>query len=127
MDTRAEQDRLNGKTILITGASSGIGRSTAYEFARVSRSGLRMILTARRLSLLHDIEKQITTDFGSRVTIISAQLDICNASDVKHFVSTLPEDFQNIDVLINNAYVSRMSQRREPSKSELKSCDAAGW
>lgn len=50
---------LHGKTVLTTGASSGIGRSCAFEFARTCPHSLNLILTARRVDRLHSIAAQI--------------------------------------------------------------------
>ncbi len=70
--------RLEGKTIVITGASSGIGRSCAFEFARTSPKNLRLILTARRLETLQDVAGQITHEVGDGVKILPVKLDISN-------------------------------------------------
>lgn len=100
------KDRLSGKTILITGASSGIGASTAIEFAQTSPENLRLVLAARRVDRLTELNAKITTSFpGVKVHI--AQLDVSKPNEIKKFVGTLPEEFQDIDVLVNNAYVSQ--------------------
>ena len=59
MASSAMSKRLEGKTIVIPGASSGIGRSTAIEFARTSPNNLRLILTARRIDTLKQIAEEI--------------------------------------------------------------------
>lgn len=95
--------RLQGKTILITGASSGIGRSTAFEFARTSPTDLKLILTARRIDSLKQIAADIAKEVGSGVKVLPVQLDVSNADQVRQFVASLPAEFQEIDVLLNNA------------------------
>lgn len=95
--------RLQGKTVLITGASSGIGKSTALEFARTCPQDLKLILTARRLDNLKQLAEDIKKEFGSGVQVLPIQLDISKSSEVHGFVSKLPTDFQQIDVLVNNA------------------------
>lgn len=95
--------RLNGKTILITGASSGIGRSTAFEFARASPQNLKLILTARRIDNLNQIAVDITEEVGKGVKVLPVQLDVSNAAEVRSFVKKLPADFKEVDVLVNNA------------------------
>jgi 3-hydroxy acid dehydrogenase / malonic semialdehyde reductase len=98
--------RLHGHTILITGASSGIGRSTALEFARTSPSSLRLILTARRLPALHQLAAEIKHEVGNGVKIHVAELDMTDFRAIDRFVENLPEEFRGVDCLVNNAYVS---------------------
>lgn len=95
--------RLNGKTILITGASSGIGKSTAFEFARTSPQNLKLILTARRIESLNQIAADIVKEVGAGVQVLPVQLDISNAEEVRTFVAKLPAEFKEVDVLVNNA------------------------
>lgn len=95
--------RLDGKTILITGASSGIGRSTAFEFARTSPRNLKLILTARRIDSLNQIAAEIVQEVGAGVKVLPVQLDVSNAEDVRALLSKLPAEFKDIDVLVNNA------------------------
>lgn len=99
----AASRRLQGKTVLITGASSGIGRSTAFEFARTSPNDLKLILTARRIDRLESIATDIIKDVGNGVKVLPVQLDIGNANEVRSFLSGLPEEFKEVDVLVNNA------------------------
>jgi hypothetical protein len=95
--------RLSGKTVLITGASSGIGCSIAFEFARTAPD-MRLILAARRTEKLEQISKDIQKEVGSDVRIHAAQLDVSKPDEVKNFVQNLPAEFQDIDILVNNAY-----------------------
>jgi 3-hydroxy acid dehydrogenase/malonic semialdehyde reductase len=96
---------LSGKTILITGASSGIGRSTAFEFARTSSQSLKLILTARRIDRLHEISAAITHEVGDGVKICVKQLDVSKLEEIITLVESLPEEFRDVDILVNNAYV----------------------
>jgi 3-hydroxy acid dehydrogenase/malonic semialdehyde reductase len=104
--TSAMAKRLEGKTIVITGASSGIGRSTAFEFARIAPSNLKLILAARRLEALEGIKADIEKEVGTRVKILPVKLDVANAEEVRGFVGSLPKEYQDINVLVNNACVS---------------------
>jgi 3-hydroxy acid dehydrogenase/malonic semialdehyde reductase len=99
----AAAKRLEGKTIVITGASSGIGRSTAFEFARTSPKNLKLVLTARRIDALKQIAQDIVKEVGDGVKVLPVQLDVSNPDQVRSFVSNLPAEFQEIDVLVNNA------------------------
>jgi 3-hydroxy acid dehydrogenase / malonic semialdehyde reductase len=103
MTSSAMSKRLEGKTIVITGASSGIGKSTAIEFARTSPKNLKLVLTARRIDKLKEIAEQIKQEVGDGVKVLPVKLDISNPEEVRGFVGGLPEEFKDIDVLVNNA------------------------
>jgi 3-hydroxy acid dehydrogenase/malonic semialdehyde reductase len=100
----AMASRLKGKTIVITGASSGIGKSTAIEFARTQPDDLKLILTARREDTLREVAKEIE-GFAKGVKVLPVKLDVSKPEEVQNFVGSLPEEFKDIDVLVNNAYV----------------------
>ena len=88
---------MSEKTVLITGASAGFGEACARIFAA---EGARLILTARRserLAALRDELKEIAA--GVHVV----QLDVRDRAAVEGLVESLPEDFREIDVLVNNA------------------------
>ena len=95
--------RLEGKTVVITGASSGIGKSTALEFARTSPKNIKLILAARRLDTVKQLAEEIKKEVGDGVKVHPVKLDVSKADEVRSFVSNLPKDFQEIDVLVNNA------------------------
>ncbi|KXJ95230.1 NADP-dependent L-serine/L-allo-threonine dehydrogenase ydfG [Microdochium bolleyi] len=103
MSTTAMGKRLEGKTVVVTGASSGIGRSTAFEFARTSPKNLKLVLTARRKDVLEQIAKDINAEVGDGVKVLPVQLDVSKPDEVRGFVAGLPEEFREIDVLVNNA------------------------
>lgn len=95
--------RLEGKTVLVTGASSGIGRSCVQEFARTSPTNLKLILTARRMDKLKKIAADINKEVGDGVKVLPVELDISKPDQVRSFVDKLPAEFKDIDVLVNNA------------------------
>jgi 3-hydroxy acid dehydrogenase/malonic semialdehyde reductase len=99
--------RLEGKTVLITGASSGIGKSTAQEFARTAPKNLKLILTARRIDSLKQLAADINKEVGSGVQVLPVQLDVSKPNEVAQLVQNLPKEFQQIDVLVNNAGLVR--------------------
>lgn len=104
MATAAAAKRLEGKTVVITGASSGIGRSTAFEFARAApRHGLRLILAARRTEALAKIAADIAAEVGDGVAVLPVRLDVADPAQVRGFVAALPEPWRDIHVLVNNA------------------------
>lgn len=94
--------KLKGKKVLITGASSGIGKSCATIFAR---EGASLLLAARRFERLLEMESKLQELGASEVK--SYQLDVRNYDDVKHFFESLPLEWQSLDILINNAGLSR--------------------
>jgi 3-hydroxy acid dehydrogenase/malonic semialdehyde reductase len=93
---------LNGKVVLITGASSGIGRATAFAFAGM---GARLLLCARRLDLLMELEAALMEAGAAAVLLF--QLDVREWGSVEDAVAALPSDWANIEVLVNNAGLSR--------------------
>ncbi|MCJ1312250.1 hypothetical protein MMC25_005924 [Agyrium rufum] len=103
MAASAMGKRLEGKTIVITGASSGIGRSTAFEFARTSPKNLKLVLTARRIDTLKQVAADIQKEVGQGVQILPVQLDVSDPDAVRGFVGSLPEEFRDINCLVNNA------------------------
>ena len=89
---------LSDKVVLITGASSGIGKAAAYKFAEM---GAKLILCARRKDRL----EQIASDIKTETHLI--ELDVQNRIDVEKAISSLPDNLQNIDILLNNAGLGR--------------------
>lgn len=82
------------KTILVSGATSGLGAAFSRRFIR---DGHRVIATGRRQPLLADL----AAEFGEQ--ICARQLDVTDLDCVDSFLSTLPEEWRKIDVLVNNA------------------------
>jgi len=85
------------KVIIITGASSGIGRATALA---LGRRGAKLMLVARRAPLLASLESQVKQDGG---TATSMALDLRDRAHVEQMIVDTRERFGRIDVLINNA------------------------
>lgn len=84
------------QTALITGATSGIGRATAHEFAK---NGINLILCGRRQERLETIQKAL----GRHTNVHILNFDVRDKVAVFNAIKSLPEDFQQIDILINNA------------------------
>jgi NADP-dependent 3-hydroxy acid dehydrogenase YdfG/Flp pilus assembly protein TadD len=88
----------NGKTVLVTGATSGIGKATAEVFAQ---NGFRLIITGRRSERLENIKNELQEAF--EVDIHELNFDVRDIKEVENAINNLPEDWKNIDILINNA------------------------
>lgn len=84
------------KIALITGASSGIGYATAIALAE---KGFDLIITGRREGKLTELEKNI----AGKVKIFKMLFDVSVSSEVKSAFEKLPEEWKQIDVLVNNA------------------------
>lgn len=93
---------LKNRIVLITGASSGIGKATAHAFAA---EGARLLIAARREDRLRAEVDALKAAGAADVHTIA--LDVTQRSSVEAFLATLPADWQKIDVLINNAGLSR--------------------
>jgi 3-hydroxy acid dehydrogenase / malonic semialdehyde reductase len=90
------------KIVFITGASSGIGRACAETFAR---EGARLILSARRMDRLEALAIELKKSYGTEA--LTFQLDVRSQPAVEKVVQSLPAEWQDIEVLVNNAGLSR--------------------
>lgn len=90
------------KTALITGATSGIGEACAHLFAQ---QGYRLILVARREDRLSDVAKHFGDKYAIEIKTLVA--DVRDKVKLSEVLETLPEVWKNIDVLINNAGLSK--------------------
>lgn len=86
------------KTILITGATAGFGRAIAVKFAG---HGYRCIITGRRKDLLTELEHELRETFNTEV--VALQFDIRSMAEVEKAIRSLPDEWKEIDVLVNNA------------------------
>lgn len=75
----------------------------ALEFARTSPKSLKLVLAARRLDSLKTLAEDIKNEVGSGVQVLPLKLDVSKPDDVRAFVGSLPAEFKEIDVLVNNA------------------------
>ena len=92
---------MNPLTVFITGASSGIGAATALAFAR---HGHRVVMCARRMDRLERLAGDLRVD---GLDVHAVELDVRDAAAVERAVASLPAQFADIDVLVNNAGLSR--------------------
>jgi NADP-dependent 3-hydroxy acid dehydrogenase YdfG len=86
------------KTILITGATSGFGEASANLFAN---NNWNIIITGRRKDRLEKLESDLKSTYN--IDVLALHFDVRNADEVKSAVSSLKDEWKNIDVLLNNA------------------------
>ncbi|NUN10454.1 MAG: SDR family NAD(P)-dependent oxidoreductase [Ignavibacteriaceae bacterium] len=106
-------EQIKGKIVLITGATSGIGLSCAKVFAR---EGARLILTARRIDILKSIAVELKKEFGTEA--VTLQMDVRDYNSVKSAVASLDSSLKPVDILINNAGMTRGLDKIHEGKVE---------
>jgi NADP-dependent 3-hydroxy acid dehydrogenase YdfG len=93
---------LKGAVVFVTGASAGIGEACAFAFAS---EGARVLLAARRLERLEAMRAKLTKAGAAAVHTI--KLDVRDNAAVEAAITNLPSEWRAIDVLVNNAGLSR--------------------
>lgn len=84
------------KTAFITGATSGIGKATAELFAK---NNIRLILCGRRAERLQELQQELS----KQTEVTTLQFDVSKRNDVEKAIKSIPDNFKQIDILINNA------------------------
>jgi len=105
--------RLQDKTAIITGASSGIGEATAVALAR---EGARLVLAARRLDRLEQLKSRLEREFGAKVLALAC--DVTKRADVERVAEEARNAFGRVDILINNAGVMLLSYLKNDKVDE---------
>jgi 3-hydroxy acid dehydrogenase/malonic semialdehyde reductase len=93
---------LKGKTVFISGASSGIGKACAIAFAEKEAN---LILCARSINKLNELAAELKEKY--KIESLTLKLDVQKREDVEDAISGLPEKWKKIDILINNAGLAR--------------------
>lgn len=104
---------LKGKIVFITGATSGIGKASAYKYAEL---GASLILAARRTDRLKNISQDLKSAFNIRVNEI--EMDVRNYEEVMKKISGFTEEWKNIDILVNNAGLARGLSKIQDGSAE---------
>lgn len=94
----SEVSNQSDKIVMITGATSGIGRATAEVFAR---NGYRLVITGRRVERLEQLEIHFKESYNTAVQTLP--FDVRDITSVKNAIEQLDDEWQQVDILINNA------------------------
>lgn len=107
--------KLKNKTILITGASRGIGYQTAYE---VAKEGANVIINYNNsIKQAKELEQQLKKEFGTKTLLVKA--DIKNEQEIIEMVNESINHFKKIDVLINNAGMCKDTTFEDKTKENF--------
>jgi 3-hydroxy acid dehydrogenase / malonic semialdehyde reductase len=105
--------KLTGKIVFITGASAGIGAATALKFAE---EGVRLLLAARRVEKLAEMAEEAMK--RGALGVYTFALDVRDNDAVERAVAALPAEWRDIEVLVNNAGLSRGLEKLYQGKIE---------
>ena len=103
----------SGKTVIITGASSGIGKACALEFAK---HGANIVMAARNQDTLQSVVAQVSS-LSKAIAVVA---DVSKEEDCRNLIETAVKNFSTVDVLINNAGISMRALFAEADINVLK-------
>ena len=95
---------IKGIVVIVTGASSGIGKATARQFGR---EGAKVVLAARRFDRLEELAREILA-FGTGAEALVVPADLTSLEDIQMLIDRTLKRFGRIDVLVNNAGIGRL-------------------
>ncbi|MBV9176924.1 MAG: SDR family NAD(P)-dependent oxidoreductase [Nitrososphaeraceae archaeon] len=113
----SNKKKFQGKIVLITGSSSGIGRQAAIDFAE--NGAQTIILASRSKSKLEELERRIGSDFSSEVLVYP--IDVSKEADVIRMGREILDRFKYIDILVNNAGFGIYNKVQDQQIEEIKS------
>lgn len=93
---------LREKLILITGASSGIGKACAIEFAKL---GANLLLAARRIERLNKLSIELEKTYNIKTKCV--KLDVRDLDEVRKIYDNIDQEWKKVDIIINNAGLAR--------------------
>ncbi|XP_060709154.1 retinol dehydrogenase 13 isoform X1 [Hemiscyllium ocellatum] len=108
--------RLDGKTVIITGANVGIGKETAKDLAK---RGARVILACRDLEKAGQAAKEIRKESGNGNVVVQ-KLDLASLQSVRSFANKITETETRLDILINNAGIMRCPKWKTEDGFEMQ-------
>lgn len=109
-----DRGRFFGKTVVVTGASSGIGKYVAIEFAK---QDAEVVIAARNAEKLNEVKKIILKNNGDVIDVIA---DVSVKEDCKKIIDKAVEQYGKIDILINNAGISMRAKFEELDVSVIE-------
>uniref|UniRef100_A0A8C6ST54 Zgc:112332 n=1 Tax=Neogobius melanostomus TaxID=47308 RepID=A0A8C6ST54_9GOBI len=95
----SSEERLEGKTVIITGANTGIGKETARDLAR---RGARIVMACRDLERAEEAKQDIFEDTGNENLVIR-KLDLSDTKSIRAFAELINKEEKQVNILINNA------------------------
>lgn len=109
--------KMEGKTVIVTGGNSGIGKETAKELARRKA---RVILACRNLGKAEQAAREIHEETGQRVVV--KHLDLASYKSVRNFVADIVKTEDRLDVLINNAGMINSGEKIQLTEDACELC-----
>ncbi len=106
--------KVKGTTVVITGATSGIGRATALEF---TRAGAQVVIAGRRVERLKELAAEIEKQGGK---VLAVRTDVAEQTQVEALIAQTLERFGRIDTLVNNAGVALAAKFDEQSLADFR-------
>lgn len=106
--------QVSGTTVVITGATSGIGRETAREFAR---AGARVVAAGRREERLRELVAEIE---GAGGAALGMRTDVADAGQVERLIAAAQERFGTVDTLVNNAGIGLAARFEQQSLDDFR-------
>jgi short-subunit dehydrogenase len=110
--------KITGKRVIVTGASSGIGKAIAFELAR---KGARLVLTSRRFDILEKVAQEIENTFPQVTSPLVIACDVVNREQVNRVIHFCVEYFGGIDILVNNAGIGVYGSSEKTSSEDFRS------
>lgn len=105
---------MKNKIALITGATSGIGKASAFAFGK---AGINLIITGRNEKAGTKLVKQITKRYGIKIEFIKA--DLSSLNEVRSFCEKIKNKYEALDILVNNAGARFYQYIKSPDNIEL--------
>lgn len=110
-------NRLDGKTVVVTGANTGIGKVTAIELAK---RGASVVLACRDVGAALATAREVKAAAGSESNVSVRELDLSDLLSVRRFATIFLEEEERLDILVNNAGIMRCPRWRSKQGHEMQ-------